>query len=62
MLVLVNQCDNKSSVIVYSKYGPRGYKKLEYSIDKQGLRKGNFVSIHMGFGLIYHTIYTVNNK
>ena len=43
MSVFVNQCDNKSSVIVYSKYGSRGYEKLEYSIDKQGLREGNYV-------------------
>ena len=43
MLAVVNQCDNKTSAIVFRKYGPKGYEKLEYSIDKQGFRQGNRV-------------------
>ena len=43
MLAAVNQCDNKTSVIVFRKYGPKGYEKLEYTMETQGFRQGNWV-------------------
>ena len=43
IIAVVNQCDNKSSVTVLKKHGPKGYQKLEYLIDKKGLREGNYV-------------------
>ena len=43
MLAVVNRCDNKTSLIEFRKYGPKGYEEPEYSIDKQGFRQGNCV-------------------
>ena len=51
MFVVVTQSGNKRRVTFLKQYGPRGYQKLKYSINKQGLTQGNYLEKHIYLGL-----------